>query len=91
MEIRNALVDLSLNYHNVNYLEHSSFFKSKNDVDEFTESESDHKRIFEFKSKEINFVKNADEINNQKMIEQPVFIFKMALIQESKEFFQTIN
>ena len=35
VEIRNALVDLSLNYHNVNYLEHSSFFKSKNDADEF--------------------------------------------------------
>jgi len=35
VEIRNSLVDLSLNYHSVNFLEHSSFFKSKNDIDEF--------------------------------------------------------
>ena len=49
VEIRNALVDLSLNYNSINYLEHSSFFKSRgNDLDD--ELESDHKRIFEFKS-----------------------------------------
>ena len=47
VEIRNSLVDLSLNYNSINFLEHSSFFKSRGDEDDF---ESDHKRIFEFKS-----------------------------------------
>lgn len=91
VQIRNALVDLSLNYHNINFLEHSSFFKPRIGSDEFSDFESDRKRIFDTKNQETNSIKIQDDLNNKKMMSQPWFIFKLALVQESKDFFQIIN
>ena len=62
--VRNCLIDLSLNYHSVNYLEHSNFFKlsggTRDDTDEQQELESEHKRIFDFKDT-INTKNQIDE------------------------------
>ena len=96
INVRNCLIDLSLNFKNISFLEHSSFFdltgSNCTDVNEFEDESFDRGTIFDFTNIDISNLSlsktnTMTESTNERMINQPSFIFYMTVIQEMLDFF----